>query len=908
MRTNLQEVLVENRIVMVRMSKLNATANSIGNYFCSDENYYYKQADNIQEMLKESGFRVSDSTALEHVRLYGKVAEKLGYQSGQAISQNVFENLLNGKNSAGLKVCREHKNKAIDITFSAPKSVSIAGLVSNNTTREHQRQIIEAHNKAVSETMQMIEEKYSYAQPRAGQDVKSTGMCWVQVNDGFNREHDPHLHTHAIVFNLTEYQNKYMALRSRELFQHEVNQFAGAYYRQTLADELKKIDLSITYLKGGEFRLDLIAGEVEKEFSTRRAQITKAKGGGASDLDAWRKTRKDKNPKIDKAEIKKNWGHRFNKYFYKSEKVNKKESEEERQRWSKEAEFSIEAEHERNYDRVHLTENERWQLAAERATQQTATPKKEAIMKEYMYEQMRSGQQRISMQQLENRFTGQIEKGYILQVKGGYTTIDYALKERDYFRRLDEKTFSHNLTADKKTAEKFLKDYEKEQKHQNKRQLSSVQQTAVSEMLQDNKMITAVQGDAGAGKTTALKATADFYKEKGVEVVGLSMQGVAAKNLENETGIESTTLKSFLSSREKTQNAVYIVDEASMLDTRTAQKLFERAKSSNSKVILVGDVNQLGSIGAGKVFQRAVERREEENKLIKLNENFRQRDKELREVADHARKGEMKEAHEILEKKNCIIEIPDELHKKDDRDLARKQLVAKEYDKDTLIITGSVASREKLNLMIRDKLKDEGKLKDEKIYKVGKVEKDGTKTEIDRAISKGEIIQFTKNEYKDYDIRNGERAEVVSTKDNELIVKTEDDRKLKIYLDKYNTIDYGYAMTTYKSQGQTYNNVVIEAETNYKSLNDMRSQYVEITRARDDVKIYTDDKEELKELSEIKTEKSDTLDEKLDERELNKIQQAFISETTSEKIRGLDKQVQIPERTKKLDRDFGLEL
>jgi len=65
----------------------------------------------------------------------------------------------------------------------------------------------------------------------------------------------------------------------------------------------------------------------------------------------------------------------------------------------------------------------------------------------------------------------------------------------------------------------------------------------------------------------------------------------------------------------------------------------------------------------------------------------------------------------------------------------------------------------------------------------------------------------------------------------------------------------------------------------------MRSQYVNITRARDDVKIYTDDKEELKELSEIKTEKSDTLDEKLDERELNKIEQSFILETTSEKTR-----------------------
>ena len=82
-------------------------------------------------------------------------------------------------------------------------------------------------------------------------------------------------------------------------------------------------------------------------FSTRRAQITKAKSSGVSDLDAWRKTRKDKNPKIDKAKITANWDDRFNKHFNHSQRVNKKESEEERRQWIEQAEFSAEAEHER---------------------------------------------------------------------------------------------------------------------------------------------------------------------------------------------------------------------------------------------------------------------------------------------------------------------------------------------------------------------------------------------------------------------------------------------------------------------------------------------------------------------------------------------------------------------------------
>jgi len=131
-------------------------------------------------------------------------------------------------------------------------------------------------------------------------------------------------------------------------------------------------------------------------------------------------------------------------------------------------------------------------------------------------------------------------------------------------------------------------------------------------------------------------------------------------------------------------------------------------------------------------------------------------------------------------------------------------------------------------------------------------------------LAEGERIIFTRNEYRDYDIRNGERATIEKLhpiRRNIITVRTEDGRKFNIDTKKYKHIDYGYALTTYKAQGQTYDKVVVEADTSgAPALNTMRAQYVNITRARDSVKIYTDDKEALFGLAEELTHKKDTLD------------------------------------------------
>lgn len=107
---------------------------------------------------------------------------------------------------------------------------------------------------------------------------------------------------------------------------------------------------------------------------------------------------------------------------------------------------------------------------------------------------------------------------------------------------------------------------------------------------------------------------------------------------------------------------------------------------------------------------------------------------------------------------------------------------------------------------------------------------------------------------------DGEVGTVTRTSQAGLGVRLADGREISIDLAQYAALDYGYALTTYKSQGQTYDRVVVEADTRYAHLQDQRNSYVQITRARNEVKIYTDDREALREAAGILSVKYDTLD------------------------------------------------
>lgn len=66
-----------------------------------------------------------------------------------------------------------------------------------------------------------------------------------------------------------------------------------------------------------------------------------------------------------------------------------------------------------------------------------------------------------------------------------------------------------------------------------------------------------------------------------------------------------------------------------------------------------------------------------------------------------------------------------------------------------------------------------------------------------------------------------------------LKIRTEDNRDIEINTNKYDKIDYGYAITLHKSQGKTYDNVTVVAE----KMMDAKATYVAMTRHRENVEM-----------------------------------------------------------------------
>jgi conjugative relaxase-like TrwC/TraI family protein len=122
-----------------------------------------------------------------------------------------------------------------------------------------------------------------------------------------------------------------------------------------------------------------------------------------------------------------------------------------------------------------------------------------------------------------------------------------------------------------------------------------------------------VEGWAGAGKTTMLRAVGEVYKSQGFKTVGCSQSAAAAQNLARETGIRSTTIASLLLAIESGRiplgpKAIVILDEAGMVGSREFAALQRRVVDAGAKLVCVGDSKQLQPIAAGGIFKALVAR------------------------------------------------------------------------------------------------------------------------------------------------------------------------------------------------------------------------------------------------------------------------------------------------------------
>lgn len=219
-------------------------------------------------------------------RWMGEGAEKLGLK-GEVASADM-DAVRQGKLPDGSDLSRmvngvnKHRS-GYDLTFSAPKSVSVMALVGED------RRFIEAHNRAVAVVMQEVEKLVSARITEEGktETVLTGNMVVALYNHDTSRDLDPQLHTHALVFNATFAGEKWRSLASdtRMKTGFSENLYAtkialGNLYRSALREDVESMGFeTVAAGKNGLWELKDVPVDV---FSSRSQAIREAAGPDAS--------------------------------------------------------------------------------------------------------------------------------------------------------------------------------------------------------------------------------------------------------------------------------------------------------------------------------------------------------------------------------------------------------------------------------------------------------------------------------------------------------------------------------------------------------------------------------------------------------------------------------------------------
>ena len=126
--------------------------------------------------------------------------------------------------------------------------------------------------------------------------------------------------------------------------------------------------------------------------------------------------------------------------------------------------------------------------------------------------------------------------------------------------------------------------------------------------------------------------------------------------------------------------------------------------------------------------------------------------------------------------------------------------------------------------------------KNKKSSKRSGVEFDNGARTID--IAKGDRVIFTRNEYN-LDVRNGQRGMVneMNVEKGLIEVELDNGQTKEINVQKYNHLEHGWATTTHKAQGMTVERAYMYGFAN-ESMASQQATYVQISRAREETKLY----------------------------------------------------------------------
>lgn len=641
------------------------TAGGAANYFAADNYYTRADADRSGEWL-------------------GKGADRLGLRG--PIEAKQFEAVLKGLLPDGSRVGSDNRvhRAGTDLTFSMPKSWSILALVGGD------KRILDAYAAAVRETLVWAEKNLAETrmEVRGKERVVTTGNLVVGLfQHDTNRNQEPNAHFHAVVANVTQGPDgKWRALRNDKLWEHNTLLNAMTMARFRLSVEKLGYEVG-EYGKHGNFEAVGVPKAIRDAFSSRRAEILdrlatmEGKGLAARNV-ANLMTRAEKGRIVDRDALARQWGEAAARLGFDPVQVMARANARAARDIGNVAGFGQAA--------LRLV-RQGSALAAAFATRLglresdpllparmgNRTPKQIAAVHAVASAIRHLGEREAaftradifraalgfalptSIMEIENRVDQLLRQGHLLKGKGAdrdlVTTRDaLGLEQRiiaavESGRGLVPAIVPPDVVGERLQALSQLK---------YGMTLNPGQEGAGRLLLASHNRIVAIQGVAGAGKSTVLKPVADVLREEGRAVLGLAVQNTLVQMLERETGIPSMTVSRFLrqhrdllegagpsrvaEAKAAMRGTVVLLDEASMVGNADKEKLVRLANLLElDRFASIGDRKQLGAVDAGKPFD-VMQQAGVETAIMSVN--LRAREKALRDAQYAAQGGHIDEA------------------------------------------------------------------------------------------------------------------------------------------------------------------------------------------------------------------------------------------------------------------------
>jgi len=748
---------------MISMNNVGSAGQAL--HYFSKDNYY------------------TQDEGLEKSEWFGQGAAALGL-SGQIERQDFFE-ILNGKvdgqelgkfvvNEETGEREREHR-PGTDMTFSAPKSVSLLAEVAGN------REVREAHEAAVKKALTYIESELAYTrQMKDGEleSVKTGNLVVAMFRHNTSRELDPQTHTHAVIMNATKREDgEWRSLTNDEIW--KAQRVVGAIYTGELASKLQELGYELRRTdEKGNFEVVGVTREQIEHYSQRRADIEASLKSRGVDMDSATAQDKEdatlmtraKKVDVDHDALIADWKGRAQTIGLNLAEIQAK------------AEAAREQGGIMREDK--LTGRQAMEFAAAHLIEREAVVSKEDLMKTAL----EHGVGRVSPTDVQKAFDKLEAEGHLVKLPdGNYTTAKMLGSERWALDQVQaQKGVMPAIMAAEHVSDRLGKAEDKQGF-----KYTDGQKEAITTVLTTEDRYVAVQGLAGTGKTTMLRSLKEMAQEQGYTVRGMAPTGAASKVLARETGIATDTVSMFQIKERQLQKDIefakqfapdfqrkpemWIVDESSFLSQRQKAQLDHMAAKAGAKVVYLGDTLQLQGVEAGKPFELAQKQGGIETAY--MTEISRQKTPDLKAAVDiitgrdqltdggRLTAVELKNnarAFEHMDKTGMVKEVTNGgLIDAAVKDVLAMSAAERER---TIVITAYNKDRHEINAGVRDGLKQTGEVSRIEQNKEIFISKGWTRAVTKEAqyYNAGDVVRFGRD-YKQIDAAKGEYARVVST-------------------------------------------------------------------------------------------------------------------------------------------------